>query len=128
MRIFGNSPSVNMWRKHYENMADGNLKRSRIRVNTRGGFVNTYHVNRVQAGGGSISPIKIVSPTEASVEQAKKQIQQSKIEDSKNQQIFSPVKKKRTYSQNRKSSTKFKGKKSTTKPAKKKRKVQDIFS
>ena len=127
MRIFGNTPSVNMWRKHYENMADGKLKRSRIRVNTRGGFVNTYNVNKVQAGGGSVSPIKIVSPTEASVEQAKKQIQQAKVQDSKNQQIFSPQKKK-TYPQKRKSSAKPKGKKSSTNPPKKKRKVQDIFS
>ena len=121
MRIFGNSPSVNMWRKHYESMGNGHLKRNRTRVSGRAGFVNTYQVNNVQSGGGNVSPIKLVSPTEASVDQAKMQIQHSKVQNSLNQRNSSVQKKKQPPKAKRK-------KTSPNSIKKKQRKIQDIFS
>ena len=110
-----------MWRKHYESMANGSLRRNRTQVNGRVGFVNTYQVNNVQSGGGSVSPIKLVSPTEASVDQAKMQIQHSKVQNSPNQRNFSLQKKKQHPKTKRK-------KASPNLNKRKRRKIQDIFS
>ena len=71
-----NNPSVNIWKKHYETMANGQGKNKQKQSNTRRGLTKTYRVKGLQTGSGNKKPsIEVVSPAEAVVNQAKMQIQ-----------------------------------------------------
>ena len=74
MRIIGESPSVNEWRQHYLSMLKGERKKKPTSNRARG-QVQAYVITKNQTGSGISTPIKVISPVEANVEQAKKLIE-----------------------------------------------------
>ena len=78
MRIIGESPSVNEWREHYLSMVKGERKRKPTAIRGRG-QVHTYLISKKQSGSGIANPIKVISPVEANVEQAKKLIEREAV-------------------------------------------------
>ena len=117
MRVIGKPVGVEGWRRHYEAMASGELSRKRIKNRRGRGRSYLYQVKSNQSGSGKVAPIKIISPTEANIEQAKKLI----VNKRKIIKKSNSLKRKRPY---KKSS----GKSSKKKNKRKKRKVNDIFS
>ena len=58
-----NNPSVNIWKKHYETMANGQGKNKQKQSNTRRGLTKTYRVKGLQTGSGNKKPsIEVVIP------------------------------------------------------------------
>ena len=61
------TPNVDMWKKHFEYMANGNAKRHK----------DFYIVRKAQTGSGA-SPLVMVSPVQADVERAKDDLKGNK--------------------------------------------------
>lgn len=117
MRVIGKPVGVDGWRKHYQAMSLGELSRKRMKNRRAPGKSHLYHIKSEQSGGGSNSAVKVISPIQAGIAQAKKIVeakQQEKTVQRKQTNKRAPKKQKKTSKTTRKKGGK--------------RRIKDIFS
>lgn len=115
MRVIGKPVGVDGWKQHYQAMSVGELSRKRMKHRRAPGKSHLYHLKSEQTGGGTNTAVKVISPIQAEIAQAKKIVEnKQRAKTVKRKEV---VRKKRSPPKPRKKTPKLKRKKKGGKTA-----------